>query len=372
MAPEARPPWYPPALDRGPGPPPSLAQPFVEGEIKTLAGPVPRVSSTLRLPDVLGAVRVRVGLGRMGYRVDPGLYALGEPGPESPVLVTASYKLSFDHLRRALKGRDAWILVLDTQGINVWCAAGKGAFGTEELVWRAAAARLDKVVSHRTLIVPQLGAPGVSAHAVKRLSGYGVIFGPIRARDLPAFLDAGYRAEPRMRRKGFSLGERAVLIPVELMSVLRYSLLVVPLLFLAGGVQRGEGFWAGAWVHGLFAVFAYLVGVGAGAMITPLSLPWIPGRAFSWKGFLAGLAGALIFMGIKARLGFHGVSGLEEGAWLLMILALSSFLAMNFTGASTFTSLSGVKKEMRRALPLQIAGATAGLGLWLGALLLRA
>ena len=66
----------------------------------------------------------------MNYKVDPGLYAIGNPNERSPVLVTANYKMSFDNLREALPGRDAWILVLDTRGINVWCAAGKGTFGT--------------------------------------------------------------------------------------------------------------------------------------------------------------------------------------------------------------------------------------------------
>ena len=67
----------------------------------------------------------------MRFAVDPGLYALRNPGEQAPVLVTANYKMSFDRLRQALPGRDAWILVLDTNGINVWCAAGKGTFATE-------------------------------------------------------------------------------------------------------------------------------------------------------------------------------------------------------------------------------------------------
>src|SRR3972149_4169926 len=74
------------------------------------------------------------GIGRDRCRVAPGLYALGAPGGDSPVLVTANYKLTFDVLRRDAAGLDAWILVLDTRGINVWCAAGEGTFGTEEAI----------------------------------------------------------------------------------------------------------------------------------------------------------------------------------------------------------------------------------------------
>ncbi len=60
----------------------------------------------------------RVGVKRGEHRVEPGLYALGTPTPESPVFVTANYTLSFDALRSALDEIDGYILVLDTKGIN--------------------------------------------------------------------------------------------------------------------------------------------------------------------------------------------------------------------------------------------------------------
>jgi hypothetical protein len=47
-----------------------------------------------------------------------------------------------------------------------------------------------------------------------------------------------------------------------------------------------------------------------------------------------------------------------------MTVALSSYLAMNFTGSTPYTSPSGVEKEMRRAIPLQTAAAVLGLIIW--------
>jgi len=44
-----------------------------------------------------------------------------------------------------MPGRNLWILILDTKGVNVWCAAGKGTFGTEELVFRIADECLSKL-----------------------------------------------------------------------------------------------------------------------------------------------------------------------------------------------------------------------------------
>jgi acetyl-CoA decarbonylase/synthase complex subunit gamma len=189
----------------------------------------------------------------MNYKVDPGLYALGKPDDQSPVLVTANYKMSFDNLREAFPGRDAWILVLDTLGINVWCAAGKGTFGTKELVARLESSSLAHIVSHRKVILPQLAGPGVSAHLVQKLSGFKVIYGPIRAVDLPAFLDAGMKATPSMRLKTFTTWERAVLVPVELVGALKAALVVLPIFFLIDSLWRAGGFWANALNHGLYS-----------------------------------------------------------------------------------------------------------------------
>ena len=299
----------------------------------------------------------------MNYKVDPGLYALGNPGEHSPVLVTANFKMSFDKLRKALPGRDAWILVLDTKGINVWCAAGKGTFGTAELVARITACGLNQIVSHRQVILPQLAGPGVAAHQVQKLSGFKVVYGPIRAVDLPAFLDAGLKATPDMRMKTFTAWERTEVIPIELVGALKTGLPVFLFFFLADSLLRKGGFGSNALSHGVFSVIAILAAILAGAVLTPIFLPWLPGRAFSLKGLIPGVLVTLALMVFR----WNARSGnIEIAAWLFIIVAISTFLAMNFTGASTYTSLSGVKKEMRWALPMQIGAAIVGFVLWLG------
>jgi acetyl-CoA decarbonylase/synthase complex subunit gamma len=290
----------------------------------------------------------------MRYTVDPGLYAMGNPDKDSPVLVTANYKMSFDRLREMLPARNVWILVLDTKGINVWCAAGKGTFGTKEVVDRIESSGLARVVSHRELILPQLSGPGVAAHEVRKLSGFKVIYGPIRSKDLPAFLGNGHKATPEMRQKTFNLWERAAVIPVELVAAFKNSLLIIPFFFIISflgnsGVNQG-----------LHACLALLISILSGAVLTPLLLPWLPGRAFSLKGLILGILAAFIFVALGPA------TGLERLAWLLIIPAASAFLAMNFTGASTYTSLSGVRKEMRWAVPFEIGAGVMGLGLWIG------
>ena len=338
------------------------------GSIQAKTGTVPRISSTLSGADYRGTIKARWGVGRMRYTIEPGLYALGNPDEHTPILVTANYKMSFDRLREALPGRDAWILVLDTNGINVWCAAGKGTFGTEELVRSIESSGLAQTVVHRELILPQLSGPGIAAHLVKKLSGFKVIYGPINATDLPAFLDAGLKATPEMRLKTFDIRERTVLIPVELVSTLKWVLIILPLFFFVGGLGGQTGFWSGALDYGLFAIIALLSAVIAGAVLTPILLPWLPGRAFSLKGMAMGLITTIILTAFRPENLSDWQGRIETLAWFLLIPAIAAYLAMNFTGASTYTSLSGVKKEMKWAVPVEIAACAAGLFLWFGSL----
>lgn len=324
-------------------------EPFVTGWLTTPVGEVPQIATGLTRRDDLGAWQMRWGIGRDRFKIAPGLYAVGQPDTNSPVLVSANYKLSFDALRRELGKLNAWILVINTRGINVWCAAGKGTFGTEEIVRRVRASQLELLVGHRRLILPQLGAPGVAAHQVARQTGFRIIYGPVRASDLPAFLQAGMQATPAMRRVSFTTRERLILTPVELVMMLKVSLWIILGLFLLGGIGTSIYSLADMWQRGLNATGVYLAGLLAGAVLTPILLPWIPGPALAWKGALTGLATALAAGSLLA----WGLEPANTVALLLALPAVASWCAMNFTGSTTYTSPSGVEKEMRRAIPLQ-------------------
>ncbi|NQT19280.1 MAG: acetyl-CoA synthase subunit gamma, partial [Planctomycetes bacterium] len=248
---------------------------------------------------------------------------------------------------------------------NVWCAAGKGTFGTDEIVGRIEATGLAGVVSHRRLIVPQLGAPGVAAHDVKKRSGFRVVYGPVRAADLRAFLEAGMRATPEMRRVRFGLWDRFAVIPVELVQGFRYAIVLAVCLFFLGGLSRSGYDWALAASDGLRAGLLVLVSYIGGAALAPMLLPWLPGRAFSAKGAAVGLPLAACVAAL-AVVPLESLGGkMELAGWFLLMPAIAAFFAMNFTGASTYASRSGVEKEMRFAVPAQLAVGLIGLGLWL-------
>jgi hypothetical protein len=337
-------------------------------EVRTPAGPVPRLSTQLTRADRVGAWQMRWGIGRDNYRVRPGLYALRDPNAKSPVLVTANYKLTVDALRSVLPGLDAWVLVVDTRGINVWCAAGKGTFSAEEVARVVEETRLAEVVEHRRLVLPQLAAPGVAAHRVKEACGFRVKYGPVRASDIPRFLEAGMKADAEMRTVTFDFDERLVLAPAELNYLWdRRLLLAYAGVIAASSIDRDGISLRRGLRRGLPVIGAAGLAVLAGGGITPLLLPWLPGRAFSLKGATAGAGVALATDALlRGRLTPAARLTLLAG-----VPALSSHAAMYFTGSSPITSPSGVEHEMRRALPFQMAGAAVAVGGWLASRLGR-
>jgi len=315
--------------------------------------PVPvikTVSAKLSFKDRLGGLKVRWGIGRMNYTVEPGIYAVGDPDENAPVLVSANYKLTFDSLRKELSGVDCRLLILNTKGVNVWCSAGKGTFGTDELINRIADTQLNEIVSHKILILPQLGASGINADEVKKRSGFTVVYGPVRARDVKTFLKSGNKATDEMRTVKFTIRDRLILTPMELVPAFKKSLVIFGVIFLLN-LFAAKPF-------GLADFIAYAGAVFAGAFMIPVLLPFIPGRAFSFKGGLIGLLWAMGAIWLNGWV--NPLEWLPAIGYLLVLPSVSAYLSMNFTGSSTYTSPSGVLKEMKIALPLMITASMSG------------
>ncbi len=178
-------------------------------------------------------------------------------------------------------------------------------------------------------------------------------YATIRASDLPEFLDNGMKTNPDMRELTFSTRERFVLTPVETVSGFSKSLPVLALLFFLGAFSK-QVF---SLSNGIFPVFACSGAILAGTFAAPVLLPWLPSRYFSVKGAVAGLFWILLLQ-ITANGGWNA---LRFTADFFLVVAISSFFAMNFTGSTPFTSPSGVRKEMRLFLPLQAAALVTGI-----------
>jgi hypothetical protein len=299
---------------------------------------IKHITSKLNFRDKFNHFLARTGLRRDRFRIQPGLYALGKPDKKSSAFVSANYGLSFNTLRAALSGIDCYILVLDTKGINVWCAAGKGTFGTEELVSRINSVNLNQYVDNKLLILPQLGAPGIAAHEVTKRTGFKIEYGPVRAQDIPEYLRT-HKATPEMRRVTFNLLDRLILIPVEITHLILPTAILMALLCLTSGI---------------LPALALLAMVVANLIIFPILLPWIPTPNFSTKGFLLGSIIAVPFF-LLALFQNPLAEWWKRIGWslpyLLILPSFVAFIGLTTTGVTTYTSTSGVKREIFAYFP---------------------
>ncbi|HET6452506.1 MAG TPA: hypothetical protein VFI08_14405 [Spirochaetia bacterium] len=295
-------------------------------------------------------------LGRRGERsrVPPGLYALGSPGEESPVIVTASYRLTFDLLRRDLAGIDGWILVLDTRGLDVGSAVAAGRFATDELCKRVLSARLSDVVLHRRLLLPMRSASAVDRQDVERATGFQVLHGPDRSTDVKRFL-AG---EPVPDRP-FTVRDALVLTPAELGRALAWfpGFAFAALLFAGlgpDGVQLDRAF-AGSWPL-LVLGLALAAGASVLAPLLSAALPFVP----LWTaGLAAGLAvdGALLE---AAHLAARMDRWLHAACWLFFPCA-GAWVASRFRRAMPVPAGGGAARPGRPPAVLVAAAALIAL-----------
>ncbi len=243
-----------------------------------------------------------------------GLYRVGHPNETSPVLATGNYELTVRRLVRELDGKvDCWLLVADSAGINVWCAAGGGYFTAQKVIAAIKSSGLERVAGHHALILPQLCANGVDGWKIRQETGWGVHWGPARARDLPAYLAARRKKTDAMRWVRFPLKDRLEMVTVTLGFYGLFILLPV-LIFLP---------------HLFWPVMAALVGL---SYFYAVLLPWLPGRDGLQKSIpltLIALAGLFIYAAVWNPLPPHRLFNRT-----LVIGGLAFFTAAELQGMS--------------------------------------
>ena len=209
--------------------------------------------------------------------IETGLRRIGNPGPESPVLVTCNFYLTMKRLTRILRGSDIWLLVADSKGINVWCAAGGEEFNTHSVVSIVKTSGIADEVNHRTLILPPLGAPGINANEVESQTGWKIKWGPVRAKDIPRFIEDHFKRDDNMKRVTYDLKER---LDTALGSLFPF--------YLIGGI--------GFLLFGRQLLTDYFLS-GAIAFVVYFSLcPWIPGKNGLRKAIFLDVIFILVFI----------------------------------------------------------------------------
>ena len=156
---------------------------------------------------------------------------------------------------------------------------------------------------------------------------------------------------PEMRQLTFALYERLVLIPVEIVLALKTIAIVGTAVLLAIGLLSSIA-------AGFLGLCAFVGASFFGIVLGPLLLPWLPGRSFAVKGAIVGILWSLLFYLFAGGSSWNGA---VSAALFLLLPAVSSFYTLNFTGCSTYTSRSGVKKEMHFGLPAMGAALVVGI-----------
>jgi NAD-dependent dihydropyrimidine dehydrogenase PreA subunit len=137
-----------------------------------------------------------------------GLTEIGNPGRSSPVFMTCNYHLIVERVKRVLKGIDCFLLVTNSRGYNVWCGSTGGHFTNHDTISILKTSGIEELVNHRNVIVPQLAATGIESIVIKKRTGWKVIWGPVYAKDIPAFIENKFKKTPKMRKVEFPLMQR--------------------------------------------------------------------------------------------------------------------------------------------------------------------
>jgi len=248
------------------------------------------------------------------FSVEPGLRVFGHPDDKSPVLVTANFDLTVKRVSKYLKDLDCYLLVAPTRGINVWCAAKGGHFTAHSVISVLKTAGISNKVVKRTLILPQLAAPGVDTELIKKETGWNCKFGPVYAKDIAQYLANDFKKTETMRRVKWPLLDRmdvgiGVFFPILLI------ILIILAIFLKVWLLE-------------FAILSCLL-----LLLMYGFYPLVPGKV-GWHKilFLEGLVGA-------GLLGYSLLSLSQLGYihnLFFMTMGLILLIGIDFDGASPF------------------------------------
>ncbi len=260
-----------------------------------------------------------------------GLRSIGSPDRDAPVLVTCNFDLTVRRVIRALQGLDCYLLVADSRGINVWCAAGGGKLTAYSVSSVVKTSRIAEKVNHRTLILPQLSAAGVDIARVEEETGWHCRFGPTYAQDITAYLGANLCKTDGMRRVTFPLAARLEM--AVMWAGLLSAVVVIPAVIVDWRLLPGV--LAMIWSFALF-LFAFFRQV----------LRSIPGRTGLAKVFFLGLVGAAGVVVYGLVLGDWSAGSIV--GWCLGIVGVALVLGFDLAGTSPLLAGETVAYYARR------------------------
>ncbi|OIQ31593.1 MAG: hypothetical protein BM562_07000 [Alphaproteobacteria bacterium MedPE-SWcel] len=157
-----------------------------------------------------------------------GLRRIGNPDDRSPVFLSGNYTLTVHRLLKVLAPFDCYLLVANSKGSNVWCAAGMNEYNEYDVIDAINVSNLKDMVAGRRIIAPPYAAPGIDVEEVTRQTGFKLAWGPTHLDDIPDYIRANYRRTSEMTLAQFGFIDR---MEQALSTALVYCMTLFPVAF---------------------------------------------------------------------------------------------------------------------------------------------
>ncbi len=277
--------------------------------------------------------------------IEPGIYKSGQPDKNSPIIVTANYLFTYIKVMRAIKGLDAWVLMVDSKGINVWCAARGNNFGNRQVIEAVKATGIATLTNKKTLILPQLSAGGVASPLISKEAPdfpFRILFGPVWAKQLPQFLKERPARKPdKMKLAKFTPFHRLRAFTTHTTFLLKMIFLkpTIALILLSLGLSFIDPLWLRKlWIVGEIWLWIII----ANAIIAGLFPITNFTRRFIIKGIVFGIITIIVLSSISWFIHKNMFLILLNSAFYFW---LSFFSTMSFSGYSMATSPKEIQDE---------------------------
>ncbi len=121
--------------------------------------------------------------------VTQGIYEIGGPDENSPVLITTNFSLTYFIVGGEIEGSrvPCWLLIMDTEGLSVMTAWAAGKFAGDAVATFVKKSGITDKVSHRKIIIPGYAA-AISGEMEEDLPDWEILIGPRDASLIPKFL----------------------------------------------------------------------------------------------------------------------------------------------------------------------------------------
>jgi acetyl-CoA decarbonylase/synthase complex subunit gamma len=158
---------------------------------------VAKYAGIVVLSDFKGESLFPLLLERLNIYTDPqrpmtvtqGIYEIGGPDENSPVLVTTNFSLTYFIVSGEIEGSrvPSWLLIMDTEGLSVMTAWAAGKFAGDAVGMFVKKSGIADKIAHKKIVIPGYSA-SISGELEEELGDWEIMIGPRDASQLPKFL----------------------------------------------------------------------------------------------------------------------------------------------------------------------------------------